>query len=80
MKFDFTDLTVDASADAVSHDFTLSSTAADSTLPEPRAGDDHLRHGRNLSSLTINTSDSAGQVMNIDLSGGNPIPDADTPG
>ena len=75
----FTDLTVDASADAVSHDFTLSSSGPDSTLIGPGAGDDHL-HTADLSSLTINTSDFGNQVMNIDMSGGNPIPVVDTPG
>ena len=75
----FTDLTVDASADDVSHDFTLSSTAPDSILIGLAPADITYVTAA-LSSLTINTSDFGYQVMNIDMSGGNPIPVADTPG
>ena len=75
----FTDLTVDASADLVSHDFTLSSMAPTSTLTG-LAPVDITYTTLDLSSLTINTSDFGSQVMNIDMSGGNPIPYTDTPG
>ncbi|MFI5460191.1 MAG: beta strand repeat-containing protein, partial [Isosphaerales bacterium] len=77
--FGFTDLTVDASADAVSHDFTLSSTVPVSTIAAlaPAA---ITYTTADVSSLTIDTSDFGTQVMNIDMSGGNPIPVVDTPG
>ncbi len=78
-EFGFTDLTADASADLVSHDFTLSSTAPTSTLTG-LAPADITYITLDLSSLTINTSDFGSQVMNIDMSGGNPIPYVDTPG
>jgi len=75
----FTDLTVDSSTDAVSHNFTLSSSAPDSFLdglaPAQIAYDTAA-----LSSLTIKTSDFGTQVMNIDMKGGNPIPVTDKPG
>ena len=45
-SFGFTDLTVDASADAVSHDFTLSSTAPHEHADRARAGRHHLHDGR----------------------------------
>src|SRR5208337_3075358 len=75
----FTHLTVDASSDAVSHDFTLSSSGADSTLIGLAPATITYTTG-DLSSLTIDTSDSGTQVMNIDMSGGNPIPVLETPG
>ena len=78
-EFGFTDLTVDASADAVSHTFTLSSTGSTSTLTG-LAPADITYTTVDLGSLTINTSDFGTQVMNIDMSGGNPIPYVDTPG
>ncbi len=78
-EFGFTDLTVDSSADLISHTFTLSSTALTSTLTG-LAPADITYTTLDLSSLTINTSDFGTQVMNIDMSGGNPIPYVDTPG
>ena len=77
--FGYTDLTVDASFDSVSHDFILYSTAPTSTLTGLAPADITYTTG-DLSSLTINTSDYGSQVMNIDMSGGNPIPVPDTPG
>ncbi len=74
-----TDLTVDASADDVSHNFTLSSTVPTTTLTG-LAPADITYTTLELSSLTINTSDFGTQVMNIDMSGGNPIPYMDSPG
>ena len=78
-EFGFTDLTADASTDLVSHDFTLSSSGADSTMVGlAPATITYVTF--DMSSLTINTSDFGTQVMNIDMSGGNPIPYPDTPG
>jgi hypothetical protein len=78
-SFGFTDITVDASADAVSHNFTLSSSGPDSTLVGLAPATITYVTG-DASSLTLNTSDFGTQVMNIDMSGGNPIPYTDTPG
>jgi hypothetical protein len=77
--FGFTDVTVDASADAVSHDFTLSSSGVDSSVVD-LAPATITYVTLDVSSLTLSTSDFGSQVMNIDMSGGNPIPFSDTPG
>ena len=74
-----TNLTVDSSADLVSHDFTLSSTAPTSTLTR-LAPADITYTTLDLSSLTINTSNFGNQVMNLGMSGGNPIPSLGPPG
>ena len=55
------------------------STAPTSTLTGLAPADITYTTG-DVSSLTINTSAFGTQVMNIDMSGGNPIPVADTPG
>ena len=78
-EFGFTDLTVDASADDVSHTINLSSTVPTTTLTG-LAPADITYTTLDLSSLTINTGDFGTQVMNIDMSGGNPIPYTDSPG
>ena len=78
-SFGFTDVTADASGDSVSHDFTLSSTGLQSTLTGLAPADIIYTTG-DVSSLTINTSAFGSQVMNIDMSGGNPIPFVGTPG
>ncbi len=75
----FTDLTVDASVDDVSHTINLSSTVPTTALTG-LAPADITYTTLDLSSLTINTSDFGTQVMNIDMSGGNPIPYTDSPG
>ena len=79
-SFGFTDLTVDASADAVSHDFTLSNTGAHHDDLTGFAPADIIYTTGDVSSLTINTNAFGNQVMNIDMSGGNPIPFVNTPG
>ena len=77
--FGFTDLTVDTSADLVSHDITLANTGPQATLTTLAPADIIYTVG-DVSSLTISTSSFGNQVLNIDMSGGNPIPFVDTPG
>ena len=71
--FGFTDLTVDASADAVSHDFTLANTVPITTITGFSPADIIYTTG-DLSSLTIDTSAFGNQVMNIDMSARQPDP------
>jgi len=75
----FTDLTVDSSADNVSHDFSLMEVfGAEGLFGLAPAAIQYDTAA--LSSLTIDTSDFGTQIMNIDMSGGNPIPVVDSPG
>jgi large repetitive protein len=78
-SFGFTDLTIDASSDSVSHDFTLANTVPTTTITGFAPADIIYTTG-DVSSLTINTSAFGDQVMNIDMSAGNPIPFVNTPG
>jgi hypothetical protein len=75
----FTDLTIDSSADPVSHDFTLASSVPTTTISAFSPADITYTTDE-ISSLTINTNAFGDQVMNIDMSGGNPIPFVGTPG
>jgi hypothetical protein len=77
--FGATDITADASADSVSHNFTLASVGTLSSLTALAPAKISYVTS-DASSLTINTSDFGTQVMNIDIRGGNPIPVTDTPG
>ena len=63
----------------VSHDFTLVNTVPTTTISAFSPADIIYTTG-DISSLTINTNAFGNQVMNIDMSGGNPIPFVDTPG
>ena len=71
--------TVDASTDAVSHVFTLANTVPTTTITGFAPADIIYTTG-DISSLTIDTSAFGNQVMNIDMSSGNPIPFVGSPG
>jgi hypothetical protein len=76
------DLTIDGSADPASHTFDLLSSGATSTLTDTlgsMAG--NITYATAIiHTLTIDASPAGHQSLNIDFSGGNPIPTVGTPG
>jgi len=71
-----TALTIDLSTDGLAHDFNLTSDGTTSTLHDTLGNlpQDITYVTADLSSLTIDTSPAAAEVLNVDFSGGNPIP------
>ena len=69
-------LTIDLSTDGLSHNFVLSSSGMTSTLHDTLGNlpQDITYITTSLSSLTIDTSSAGNEVLNVDFSGGNPIP------
>jgi large repetitive protein len=71
-----TNLTIDLSNDGLAHTLDLSSNGTTSTLHDALGNlpNDITYITASLASLTIDTSPLADEVLNVDFSGGNPIP------
>ena len=76
--FDFTAINVDASADPGDHNATLSGFDPSTLTGVAPATITYLTD--DASTLTIDTNAAGSQVLNVDFSGGNPIPADGTPG
>ena len=76
------DLTIDGSTDPLSHTFDLSSSGVTSTLVDALGNmPGHITYTTtSLDTLTIDAGPAGGQALNIDFSGGNPIPIPTTSG